>query len=110
MQSNATNRCDASPRQIQPVQADHLYAAHSRAFFIKRLIKSDCQRVTACLAEHYLMPVAVNTKHLLAYKHRLLELYRYVLSSELTEVERQILLGYLTHSIDSLDDAMARIV
>ncbi|WP_161783149.1 MULTISPECIES: hypothetical protein [Shewanella] len=56
------------------------------------------------------MPVAVNTKHLLAYKHRLLELYRYVLSSELTEVERQILLGYLTHSVDSLDDAMARTV
>ncbi|WP_157704973.1 hypothetical protein [Shewanella marisflavi] len=56
------------------------------------------------------MPVAVNTKHLLAYKQRLLELYRYVLSSELTDVERQILLGYLTHSVDSLDDAMARIV
>ncbi|MCG9712149.1 hypothetical protein L1D29_04875 [Shewanella insulae] len=43
-------------------------------------------------------------------KSRLLELYRYVLSVELTDDEREILLGYRSQGIASLDDAMARTV
>ncbi|QYJ80725.1 hypothetical protein [Shewanella aegiceratis] len=110
MQANATPRLQAQLKHIPAAQAGALHAANSRAYFIKRLIQSDCQRVTDCLAEHYFLPGAISVKQLLSYKSRLLELYRYVLSADLSSVETDILLGYLSQGIASLDDAMARTV